>query len=581
MSRHNGKNRVRIAYVHALMVLAAHSAYAVVELQMTTLSGAPCTRIGVGTPCVAQVICRGQQPTAFPTVKGLDAFRIEGSFQSVNTINGTTSVVYAYQIRPLRPGRFHVGPADVVTNGVHTQSGTVAITVLDAQEAHQEQALIEKAPIVRCHVETNTTSVVQGQTVEGTLRLYCRADQLRNFLVDAVDRPQWSELGIQIDAEYIQGITELDGVEYVFMEWPWRVRPAKVGTFCVPACAITYRIAAQTSRQNFFGMNIKEYRQQRMYSNTVRINVDTLPPVAHPVHAIGTFDEITASLNAASIECLQAATLLITCTGDNSIDECVLQGLPDALRVYDAKKTVVRDKSTRKLSTTFEYVVQGMEVGTWSIPSQTLYFFDPRSRTYKALATPQLYLRVANSSKPSNQQQGDATPLNVGEQDTTQVPSILHECPYIAERLPLRAPAPFSWLLYALLMLLPVVMWIVYTGWSLALRHITHSQHLKKKYAFMRARYALKKASSMGDAAVVYTIFITVWSVCLAVPTSAINHDTLVHAAKACSLSDDQQREWNHFVTRMMSMTYADHKIHDELFFKQAVQWLDYFYPYL
>ena len=48
---------------------------------------------------------------------------------------------------------------------------------------------------------------------------------------------------------------------------------------------------------------------------------------------------------------------------------------------------------------TWEYVVQGLKPGTFTIPAQSIRFFDTNSRQYKTLKTEPLTITVTPSTR--------------------------------------------------------------------------------------------------------------------------------------------------------------------------------------
>ena len=550
-----------------------------VQLFMTKAGGAACTRVPVGSLCTVKIMCQGQGPISFPTVAGLNAFRVEGRSKTMSTINGVTTTTYMYQVRALHEGVYTIGPTYATVNGKTETSNTITVHVTHDQEREHEQESPAEAPLFVVRLHTDTTSVVLGQIIHGNLSVYYRADTPKGqAILDHLETPQWPELGIQVEQEPIQGKEKLNGIEYAYYRWRWQVAPQRSGTLIIPACTASYRTPSAVQDDAIFGgfgSFFGRLKQQHTASNSVRIVIHDLPPSSRKRDAIGTFSAMHAYVSDTTIKRQDATTLCIAITGDESVETCTLRDMPDAVRWYDAKKTVQYDERTKITKTLFEFVIQGVQEGTCTIPQQSLYYFDPHDHAYKTLTTQPLSITVISNATLAQSQQ-DADCVSTEPQSLQQSEQMhLWETEWSTIEHPIALPLP----LFLLCMLVPLFIYIL-SWYRERLSRVGHST-MHKRRAIQQAKKALCNAHATGNASAVYTVFVQLWAHRLNIPIAQIDYECLINSIQSTTMPCEKQKAWKNFVTHMMSMAYADYTVYDEQFFKEACAWIDCIVPYL
>ena len=213
-----------------------------------------------------------------------------------------------------------------------------------------------------------------------------------------------------------------------------------------------------------------------------------LPPTDKQCQGVGHFTRFTASLNASQLAEGDAALLTLALEGDypDSVQTPVLN-LPSELRSYE---------STSKMSTlhgttvqTWEYVVQGLKPGTFTIPAQSIRFFDTNSRQYKTLKTEPLTITYT----PSTRAKVVAGPLEPEKKEIEK------------ERPQERSPVELPWMVFLLLFLIPPCVqagsWIVkyYT-----LRTPRFIQRVRRALILRQTRRTIKKSERLHDPSGLY-----------------------------------------------------------------------------
>ena len=82
--------------------------------------------------------------------------------------------------------------------------------------------------------------------------------------------------------------------------------------------------------------------------------------------------------------------------------------MPKELKYYESKQ-VALDPSmdNSKAGKRFEYIVQGLRVGSWEIPSQSFYYYDVVQRAYKELHSTPITITVMPGAKQGGQSYGN------------------------------------------------------------------------------------------------------------------------------------------------------------------------------
>jgi len=467
-------------------------------------------------------------------------------------------------------------------NGTTQTSNVVTMRVTPAEEIDHEDTPAQEVPMLMVRLHADNTSVVLGQTIHGTLSLYYRIDnRMGNVILEHLETPQWPELAIEVDQDAEQGKEQCNGVEYAYYRWHWKVVPQRAGTTIIPGCIASCRIPIQTEDNDVFaGLNafFGGFKQQRIASNALRIMVNDLPKSSIKPDAIGSFSAIQAHVDDNVVTQQDATTLCITITGNEAVEAYTLQEIPDALRWYDAQRTVTHNAHTKITNTAFEFVLQGMCAGTWTIPQQTFHYFDPHDRSYKKLTTDPLSITITSpaGSHQHHAQESlnkDVEQIKIAPQDAQQ--HDIWDTEWIAHD----ASHALSWPIFFVLLIMSSSVGIVY--WYKNRRDAHVHTYLGKKRAIRQAKQALHTAGKSGNVSCVYAIFVQLWAYCLHKPSAHIDHEMLLASVQTVPLSSDQQEAWNAFVTRMISMAYADGTVHDEHFFKEALRWVDSIAPYL
>lgn len=197
--------------------------------------------------------------------------------------------------------------------------------------------------------------------------------------------------------------------------YTWDVYPTQEGNVVIPALGADY--SNVPDRDDFFGAFASLLNRatalKRLYSNALTLQVNSLPTHAKDAQAIGTFSSLHASMNPSVAKIGQGMTYTLTLEGDGNFEFVPtpqLVNMPEGCKWYESKKIIPRDKEASKVE--FEYVIQGIKVGDWTIPEQSITYYDTTThRLAKITSEPIMITILSDASKTtasSNQVIGEA-----------------------------------------------------------------------------------------------------------------------------------------------------------------------------
>lgn len=304
-----------------------------------------------------------------------------------------------------------------------------------------------------------------------------------------------------------------DGRSYEKLTWHGVFYPRETGTVSLRGAKVQYvRLAndAKTSnrsvRYNLFGFfgptHIKE-----LYAAEKSCKVLPLPPYATAVSLIGELNTIEWTIASPAdrpMEHGEACIGRLILYGQSNAahithEECLpLTSVPTGIKLYPAKKYPTEDGFV------FEYTVQAVQEGSWTMPAYAVTFFDPRLKKYRVLRAQSHSIMV----KPATQTQSVYDDRDL-EPDTPETPvgSAVDEVVtnrfknFIQE---LALPAWLVWLLAALALSILCIQlcWFWLYSYALILQKI-----ISRRWLFFKLRRLVKHNLTTTRSMQAYILF--------------------------------------------------------------------------
>jgi hypothetical protein len=323
----------------------------------------------------------------------------------------------------LGPARFNEIPGSV--------SGSARIEVIDGFK--EEHTTTFEEPTLS--LELSKSEVYVGEKVPFTLRFLWQDPNIKPVHIEIPELP-----GAQTK-EVSKGSQKMErrgNQVYHVLEFTGLIYPERAGIVRIPHMRADYTIGRSQSWPSFFQMGLAD--RESAFSSSVRLTVHELPPYAKPVAGVGKLSHFKAVLSNQKFPRGEAATLTLSVEGEADFDTMVapVPQLPSSFRSYPSET-----KNTSS-QISWSYVLQGLEEGTYTIPSQELIYFDLHAKSYKTLRTEALSCTITPGAQSKN-----LVPLVLEEQtEATFEP--------VHEQLPTSGGAysiPFTW--FILLLLIP------------------------------------------------------------------------------------------------------------------------------
>ncbi len=322
----------KIYLIFLFFICVTGQLHAGITMRMVDGQGYELEQVAAGQPFTVEVIITNMGSNfSSPSIQGDSRITLQSRGQQISTINGNTTAKYFYQGRIDEPGVYAFGPATVTQAGQSSSSNAMHITVGTTQKTIGKQRQKDGEEILFT-LSLDKKRVFVGELVIATLTFYYADDtvSLKNIMPPALD-------GFTVRGDvnkYTQGQEKIKGSVYQYVRWEWQLYPTKSGALTIPAYGAEYEKLA--SHTNHFGFELffaGRNERIRAYSNALSVQVDPLPPHNGPVTAIGSFKQVTATIQPSVAQEGEALVLAIEFEGDGDLDAIktpTLRNMPEA-----------------------------------------------------------------------------------------------------------------------------------------------------------------------------------------------------------------------------------------------------------
>ena len=366
------------------------------SFKILNYSGERVDKVLVGVPFQLHVIAKGDcdfdRLEFSPGFEGCNLNSL-GVMKSINRINGVVSRVdvHKYLARIDQPGAYKLGQIKAFRGINLISSQDLSIDVVEQIDLPND---VTKNPVLE--VKTNSNSVYLGEQFVLNVRLYFKSNQISapKFTIPA-------GLDDIFDFEFINkpihGSEQRNGLLVDYWQWEILGSAKRSGLLVIPAISVSFE---KIERNNHFFM-FANYDQITLFSNIIKLDVHSLPPTTQAVQGIGHFTDFVVTIDQKSLEANQAAQLRLELVGVGNWSKIAITDLidlPGNLRAYTGQ-LVQQDHSKF-----FEFVLQGVQVGSCEIPAQPFYYFDTKLKSYQTIYTKPVALDVLSINQLSSNQ---------------------------------------------------------------------------------------------------------------------------------------------------------------------------------
>lgn len=538
-----------------LFITSALYANPHVSIQITDANGYETESVGVGVPFLITVEVAGESGgSTSPELEVYPPIHLQasGTSSSIRTINGNTSVKkqYRYQSRIDNEGSYAIGPARVQKDGKEFVSEKVEL------EITHKQAVPELRQAAFLKIETSKQQVFIGEKISFSLRFYYANNDVR---IEGIENPTFEGFKATKLKGPKTGKETIEGVIYRYQEWQCVLYPKEVGEVVIPAVNAQVSVATSQARgaNDLFSfmdqMMGGRSQRQAMYSNAVSLDVKPLPQDESATNAVGRFSGFTAKVNLDKAAEGEGIVYTLELIGDGNFAMIGHPQLhvPEGLKFYDSN-THFSSLAANVFKKDFEYVVQGVQPGTYTLEPQEFTYFDTQQKSYKTLKTKPVKVTITPGSFVS-------VPLEKEVQKQLPVVSDqeLEDALYVT-KWRFSMPRSIEWLWFFLLSFIPVIFSVaLFIKGKWCEQQEKYAPHYGYKNAFRNAKKQVRQCEKNGSTAELYTICRDLFAARLKLPVTEISETRIERALEEGGMTSEQIATWSSFYADITAASFA------------------------
>ena len=181
--------------------------------------------------------------------------------------------------------------------------------------------------------------------------------------------------------------------------------PQQTGTLNIEPAEMVFNVQQRVAQQSIFDDFFGSYQNVRVPVKTKRLAITVKDLPTSPAGfkgAVGKFT-LSSTIDKTSIKANEAITIntKIRGSGNLKLINPLSFSFPPDFEVYDPKTSYDIKATDQGISgsTNFEQVVIPRYAGDFTIPAESFIYFDPETREYKTLSTPEFKIHVEKGSE--------------------------------------------------------------------------------------------------------------------------------------------------------------------------------------
>lgn len=456
----------------------------------------------------------GKGDVTLPEFKGCsELFRGTSRGSSVNIINGNVSRTVTSSIivtlRADEAGTHQIEPATLTVGGKTYKTQPLTLTVLegDAPESGTSSSsggrsggsvasTSSRSNETFTRLILSRTNVYEQEAVLATLKVYTLAPQLNftkvtlpsfeGFASQELDVPESNQWDLERYKERNYKTAILRRV---------LLFPQQTGELTIDGGNSEIEIY-EVQGINFFGQPMYDVVTKNVVTPSVKVNVKALPQDKPTTFTGGVGDfTLESELSAGEIKANEALTLKLTIRGRGNLQlmQNPVVEFPSEFEAYDPQINLDIHSGTGGVSgkRTIEYTIIPRYAGTFTIPPIEISYFDPKSKSYKTLASQEFTVEVAKGEDAT----GTAVSNFHGQDDVRMINADIRHIKSSPGELAKSHTAYVAswtyWLWYIVPVLLLIVVFVALRKYTAANADIAINRHRKaNKVALRRLKQA-------------------------------------------------------------------------------------------
>ncbi len=573
-----------------LLLLISHGVFASessIILSMQDMNHKPITQAMCKAPFILQIELKNIDAYTdvhlMQYLTGIDNFKASRSMtsQNISIDNGkqTIKTFYNFVLRADKKGKFTVGPLQLKDKSGQTiRSNRLIIPVGDEIVSSDKDA---KAPYFMT-TSLNKKQAYVGEKLTLSVKFYDRL-----FVEDLhLQFPDFKNIYFVKNKNKInKSMVVIDEEEYSVTEWLFDMYPTEPGSLIIQDIHAAF-FAPELESKFKFGGAFDFFRslhksQQHIAAQPIKVDVLALPQNKkfENITTVGQFSKFTITLNQNRAAAGQGIILTVEFFGDVNFEtmESLALVLPEGFKYYDSNMVTIDEHRKYKRS---EFIVQATIPGTYSIPAQSLIYFDPVVKEYKKIKSNKIdniIITPVDQPSQSSDQAPDEAPDEIF-QEGEFAPKELKDFSVVQQRsvhVLTKTMIPLSWFTYLLSLLFMI--WFAFVFYRISLKnHLMNHPELKKYKIFYQAKKAYKIAAQRQEIYRLHPMFMQIFNQLLEKNNSEQSRDAaIVQYLVDKNFSDEQIQSWNRFYAQILQASFSSKiQSQQEFLLQQALTWI-------
>lgn len=342
-----------------------------------------------------------------------EGFRVVGGpNQAISNsyFNGkrTYSKTYSYFLSPTAKGKFTIGQASIEIDGETYKTVPVAVTVTEAKEVPVDATDPEYLANENVHLvaEVSKSNPFLNEAITVTYKMYVSRDVSVARGFREISSPKYADFWSQnIDNggnfKVYDGKYKGEDYRYVIIR-NTILYPQKTGKLDIEPLTLEVPVEIPTRRRDLFGRPLMKRVNRTITAGSRTITVKPLPLEGKPDSFTGAVGEFTMDVNSnkTSLDANESLELNVKINGNGNLKlfDPPQVKLPSALEVYEPEReeNVRTNASGMSGQISEKYIVVPQYKGNYPIRPISFSYFDPKTETYKTIASEEILINVAN-----------------------------------------------------------------------------------------------------------------------------------------------------------------------------------------
>jgi len=554
-----------------------------------------------GRPFIVKIIAASDKKMGDIEIRGLDHFSVLGQSKSnhVSTINGTISrkIIYNLTVMSDQEGEFTIGPAQALVNGnkIASNSTTIRISTSAQIKSRAENNNDQEGTTAFCKLHVDTTSVVIGQPITASLKIFTRGP-VRNISLG--EQPSFSGFLVK-EIKNAQSKQEVfEGEQYNVTEKKYILFPLQQGNKVITPLSIVIDVPQQARRSHrrgffdedffsdFFGPRVD---RRQIKTSPITITVNQLPEYKKRFDGVGQFTSFKASLDKNEASINEPFVLTLRIEGKGNLDQIPTPKirLPNHFKYYDSKTTVDEnlDIAYTGGKKTFEFILQATKPGLLKIPAQSFTFYDTQHKKFKTLTTNALTIEIKATAdytpppavdqdiKPSNRfgDQAPDTPTPLKEKTALSGVTPAEDIHFIQEEVRQKASQSIPWWIFLLLLIIPA---LFYQKAALAYL-LSFFKHFSGKKSLSQFNQQLDDIIKKQTSKKLHHFFLMFFAAKYHVDIQQVTEDWIITRLEKENWEPEKINEFIEYIHVCAGLHFASHSLkEDSRLLKRAQYWL-------